>query len=227
MRITIDSADQPFIHRLLGEEIEQVDTQSSDTRLQHALDIARQQKNHEAELDWKRNAVFLALFIFLYAVLGASLTLDLTAQAPSHKSLVYALEAVPVLIAFSGLFVSLLFLFFTRSSARRLRSWDQGIFVLEKYVGTNLYKQINEMGARTTNYSQSAINVALALFICVTWVVMYNYFTFTTSGVIGSVISLFITTMTYVILDIQLLKSGTSIAIDEPLIPADEDKEKK
>nr|WP_230599207.1 hypothetical protein [Enterobacter cancerogenus] len=60
-----------------------------------------------------------------------------------------------------------------------------------------------------------------------TWVVMYNYFTFTTSGVIGSVISLFITTMTYVILDIQLLKSGTSIAIDEPLIPADEDKEKK
>lgn len=227
MRITIDSADQPFIHRLLGEEIGQVDTQSSDTRLQHALDIARQQKNHEAELDWKRNAVFLALFISLYAVLGASLTLDLTAQAPSHKSLVYALEAVPVLIAFSGLFVSLLFLFFTRSSARRLRSWDQGIFVLEKYVGTNLYKQINEMGARTTNYSQSAINVALALFICVTWVVMYNYFTFTTSGVIGSVISLFITTMTYVILDIQLLKSGTSIAIDEPLIPADEDKEKK
>ncbi len=227
MRITIEPADQPFIHRLLGEEIEQVDTQSNDTRLQQALDIARQQKNHEAELDWKRNAVFLALFIFLYAVLGASLTLDLTAQAPSHKSLVYALEAVPVLIAFSGLFVSLLFLFFTRSSARRLRSWDQGIFVLEKYAGTNLYKQINEMGARTTNYSQSAINVALALFICVTWVVMYNYFTFTTSGVIGSVISLFITTMTYVILDIQLLKSGTSIAIDEPLIPAEEDKEKK
>lgn len=227
MRITIESADQPFIHRLLGEEIEQVDTQSSDTRLQQALDIARQQKNHEAELDWKRNAVFLALFIFLYAVLGASLTLDLTAQAPSHKSLVYALEAVPVLIAFSGLFVSLLFLFFTRSSARRLRSWDQGIFVLEKYAGTNLYKQINEMGARTTNYSQSSINIALALFICVTWVVMYNYFTFTTSGVIGSVISLFITTMTYVILDIQLLKSGTSIAIDEPLIPADEEKEKK
>lgn len=227
MRITIESADRPFIHRLLGEEIEQVDTQSSDTRLQQALDIARQQKNHEAELDWKRNAVFLALFIFLYAVLGASLTLDLTAQAPSHKSLVYALEAVPVLIAFSGLFVSLLFLFFTRSSARRLRSWDQGIFVLEKYAGTNLYKQINEMGSRTTNYSQSSMNVALALFICVTWVVMYNYFTFTTSGVIGSVISLFITTMTYVILDIQLLKSGTSIAIDEPLIPADEEKEKK
>jgi hypothetical protein len=38
------------------------------------------------------------------------------------------------------------------------------------------------------------------------------------SGVIGSVISLFITTMTYVILDIQLLKSGKSIAIDEPVI---------
>ncbi|ORM65481.1 hypothetical protein PRCB_22015 [Pantoea rodasii] len=227
MRITIDAADQPFIYRLLGEEIEQIDTHAGDTRLQQALATARQQKNHEAELDWKRNAVFLVLFIFLYAVLGASLTLDLTAQVPSHKSLVYALEAVPVLIAFSGLFVSLLFLFFTRSSARRLRSWDQGIFVLEKYTGANLFQQINEMGARTTNYSQSAINVALALFICVTWVVMYNYFTFTTSGVIGSVISLFITTMTYVILDIQLLKSGTSIAIDEPLVPADEEKDKK
>ncbi|WAH61758.1 hypothetical protein LZ023_39880 (plasmid) [Pseudomonas silvicola] len=79
MRITIDSADQPFIHRLLGEEIGQVDTQSSDTRLQHALDIARQQKNHEAELDWKRNAVFLALFIFLYAVLAPS-------HAGSHRT---------------------------------------------------------------------------------------------------------------------------------------------
>jgi hypothetical protein len=83
------------------------------------------------------------------------------------------------------------------------------------------------MGSRTTNYSQSAINVTLSLFICVTWVVMYNYFTFTTSGVIGSVISLFITTMTYVILDIQLLKSNTTIAIDEPLIPAEDEKEKK
>ncbi|ORM71891.1 hypothetical protein [Pantoea rwandensis] len=227
MRITIDSSDQPFIHRLLGEEIEQVDTTSTDLRLQQALQVARQQKNHEASLDWRRNALFLVLFIFLYAAIGASLTLDLTTQAPSHKSLVYALEAVPVLIAFSGLFVSLLFLFFTRSSARRLRSWDQSISILEKYTGSTLYRQINEMGARTTDYSQSAINVALALFICVTWVVMYNYFTFTTSGVIGSVISLFITTMTYVILDIQLLKSDTSIAVDEPLIPADEDKDKK
>lgn len=227
MRITIDSSDQPFIHRLLGEEIEQVDTTSTDLRLQQALQVARQQKNHEASLDWRRNALFLVLFIFLYAAIGASLTLDLTTQAPSHKSLVYALEAVPVLIAFSGLFVSLLFLFFTRSSARRLRSWDQSISILEKYTGSTLYLQITEMGARTTNYSQSAINVALALFICVTWVVMYNYFTFTTSGVIGSVISLFITTMTYVILDIQLLKSDTAIAVDEPLIPADEDKDKK
>ena len=56
---------------------------------------------------------------------------------------------------------------------------------------------------------------------------MYNYFTFTTSGVIGSVISLFITTMTYVILDIQLLKSGKSIAIDEPVIPPEDEVEKR
>lgn len=225
MRITLEAADQPFIHRLLGEEVTDID--SENPRLQQALSVARQQKNHEADLDWRRNALFLTLFIFLYAALGASLTLDLTPQASSHKSLAYALEAVPVLIAFSGLFVSLLYVFLTRSGARRLRNWEQGIFLLEKYSGANLTLPINEMGSRTTNYSLSAINVALALFICVTWVVMYNYFTFTTSGVIGSVISLFITTMTYVILDIQLLKSNTSLAIDEPVIPAEDEKPKK
>ncbi|WP_343551111.1 hypothetical protein [Pantoea sp.] len=225
MRITLEAADQPFIHRLLSEEVTDID--SENPRLQQALNVARQQKNHEADLDWRRNALFLTLFIFLYAALGASLTLDLTPQASSHKSLAYALEAVPVLIAFSGLFVSLLYVFLTRSGARRLRNWEQGIFLLEKYSGANLTLPINEMGSRTTNYSLSAINVALALFICVTWVVMYNYFTFTTSGVIGSVISLFITTMTYVILDIQLLKSNTSLAIDEPVIPAEDEKPKK
>lgn len=227
MHVIIDPADRPFIHRLLGSEPDTIDASSAEAqRLQQALVIARQQKNHEADLDWKRNALYLVLFLFLYGVLGASLTLDLTglAQDSLHKSIAYALAAVPVLIAFSGLFISLLFLFVTRGSARRLRSWDKGIWVLEKYTGCNLSMQINEMGARTTNYSQSAISVALALFICVTWVVMYNFFTFTTSGVIGSVISLFITTMTYVMLDIQLLKSGKSIAIDEPQFPADDEK---
>jgi hypothetical protein len=227
MHVIIDPADRPFIPRLLGSEPNTIDASSAEAqRLQQALVIARQQKNHEADLDWKRNALYLVLFLFLYGVLGASLTLDLTglAQDSLHKSIAYALAAVPVLIAFSGLFISLLFLFVTRGSARRLRSWDQGIWVLEKYTGCNLSMQINEMGARTTNYSQSAISVALALFICVTWVVMYNFFTFTTSGVIGSVISLFITTMTYVMLDIQLLKSGKSIAIDEPQFPADDEK---
>ncbi len=222
MRITIEPADRPFIHRLLGEEIEQVEIPVAP--LQQALQVARQQKNHEADLDLKRNALFLLLFVFLYAALGASLSLDLTAQTSSHKSIAYALEAVPVLIAFSGLFLSLLYVFMTRSSARRQRNWEQGIFTLEKYSGVNLNLLINEMGARTTHYSQSAINVALALFISITWVVMYNYFTFTTSGVIGSVISLFITTMTYVILDIQLLKSGISQVIDEPVVPVEDDK---
>jgi hypothetical protein len=32
----------------------------------------------EAEGDWKRSLTFLLLFIFLYAALGASLTLDLS-----------------------------------------------------------------------------------------------------------------------------------------------------
>lgn len=225
MRINLDQADQPFIHRLLGEEVDAIDA-AQQPRLQQALQSARQQKSHETDLDWKRNAVYLLLFIFLYAALGASLTLDLSAiaQASSHKSIAYALEAVPVLIAFSGLFLSLLFVFATRSSARRLRNWELSILLLEKYTGSNLSLQINDMGARTTHYSQSAITVALALFISVTWAVMYNFFTFTTSGVIGSVISLFITTMTYVILDIQLLKSGHARAIDEPQIPAEDEK---
>ena len=79
---------------------------------------ARLQRNHEAELDWKRNALYLLLFVFLYGALGCSLTLDLSAvaQASSHKSIAYALEAVPVLIAFSGLFLSLLFLFAARAA---------------------------------------------------------------------------------------------------------------
>lgn len=224
MHLPLDPADRPFILRLLGTESEPGDIPDAETRLQQALQVARQQRNYEAELDGKRSALFLVLFIFLYAIQGASLTLDLTAQASSHKSIAWALEAVPVLIAFSGLFVSLLYLFLSRSCARRQRNWEQAILTLEKYTGINLSQQINEMGARTTHYSHSAITIALALFICVTWVVMYNYFTFTTSGVIGSVISLFITTMTYVILDIQLLKSDQSIAVDEPLIPTDEEK---
>ncbi|MDO6406781.1 RipA family octameric membrane protein [Pantoea phytobeneficialis] len=227
MRIIIDQADQPFIQSLFGEKVESIETESPQAKQLHqALQVARQQVNTEAELDWKRSALFLALFVFLYAGLGASLTLDLTANSSSHKSIAYALEAVPVLIAFSGFFLSLLFLFFTRSSARRVRNWERGILLLEKYTACNLSHQINMMGARTTHYSQPTITISLALFISVTWVVMYNFFTFTTSGVIGSVISLFISTMTYVILDLQLLKSGQQSEIDEPLIPADDEKEK-
>ncbi|MCE0491206.1 hypothetical protein LU196_14250 [Pantoea sp. Mb-10] len=222
MQTPLDAADRPFLEGLLGEPLEYIDHDAP--RLRQALEVARQQKRHEADLDWRRNALFLALFVFLYTALGASLTLDLTPQASTHRSLAWALEAVPVLIAFSGLFVSLLYLFSNRSSARRLHSWEQSIRVLEKYSGENLSLQIHGMGSRTTHYSQSAIHIALALFICITWVVMYNFFTFTTSGVIGSVISLFITTMLYVIMDIQLLKSGHTVAIDEPLVPAEPEK---
>ncbi|MDU6434999.1 MAG: hypothetical protein E6556_20050 [Pantoea sp.] len=207
MKMMIEKADEQFLHTLFGEPVETVESGSAQTEtMRLALQNARAQRNVEVESDWKRNALFLALFVFLYAALGAFLTLDLSTRSTGHKSLDYALQAVPVLIAFSGFFLSLLFLFVTRSSARRLQNWERAIVLLEKYTGGNLYKQIMDLGARTTHYSFSAINVALALFICVTWVVMYNFFTFTTSGVIGSVISLFITTMTYVILDIQLLK---------------------
>ena len=202
----IEKADEQFLHTFLGEPVVSIEPGSAQAEtIRQTLQSARAQRNVEVESDWKRNALFLALFVFLYAALGASLTLDLS-RGTGHKSLDYALQAVPVLIAFSGFFISLLFLFVTRSSARRLQNWERAIVLLEKYTGGSVYKQIMDLGARTTHYSFSAINVALALFICVTWVVMYNFFTFTTSGVIGSVISLFITTMTYVILDIQLLK---------------------
>lgn len=203
----IEKTDQSFINTFFAEDTVSVLPGSFQAKsLLAALDRAYSQKSVESEADWKRSTSFLALFVFLYAALGASLTLDLSAKGIGHKSLDYALQAVPVLIAFSGFFLSLLFLFLTRSSARRLQNWEQAIILLEKYTGNVLYQQIIERGARTTHYSSSAIHIALALFISVTWVVMYNFFTFTTSGVIGSVISLFITTMTYVILDIQLLK---------------------
>lgn len=203
----IEKADESFLHTFLGEPAEAIEPDSGQAeRLRQALPSARAQRNAELDSDWKRNLIFLALFVFLYAALGASLTLDFSSRTTGHKSLDYALQAVPVLIAFSGFFLSLLYLFVTRSSARRLQNWERAIVLLEKYTGSSLYQQILDLGPRTTHYSFSAINIALSLFICLTWVVMYNYFTFTTSGVIGSVISLFITTMTYVILDIQLLK---------------------
>lgn len=203
----IEKADESFLHSLLGGPVEAIEPGTAAAEsVCAALHTAREERRAESEGDWKRNALFLVLFIFLYSALGAALTQDPITHSTGHKSLDYALQAVPVLIAFSGFFLSLLFLFTTRSSARRLHNWARAIIVLEKYAGRNLSQQMLDLGARTTHYSFSAINVALALFICVTWVVMYNFFTFTTSGVIGSVISLFITTMTYVILDIQLLK---------------------
>jgi len=59
----------------------------------------------------------------------------------------------------------------------------------------------------------------------VTWLVIYNYLTFTTSGVFGSVISLFISTMVYVILDIQLLKPFIHVVEQDQTVKRDADKE--
>jgi len=89
--------------------------------------------------------------------------------------------------------------------------------VLEKYAIGNLFKATHTQGGGTSNYSVPNLSISLALFICVTWLVIYNYLTFTTSGVFGSVISLFISTMVYVILDIQLLKPFIhAVEKDEP-----------
>lgn len=99
--------------------------------------------------------------------------------------------------------------------------------MLEKYSIGNLFKVTHTQGAGTSNYSVANLTISLALFICLTWLVIYNYLTFTTSGVFGSVISLFISTMVYVILDIQLLKPFSHVADNDEADKADAEKEKE
>jgi len=207
MKITIHKEDEPFMHNFFAAPCTVIETASPEaTQIQQSLQLAIQQKDRDADGDWKRGLTYLLLFLFLYAALGASLTLDLSATGPGHKSIEYALEAIPVLIAFSGFFVSILYVFLTRASARKQRNWEKTILVLEKYSSGNLFKATHTQGGGTSNYAVGNLSISLALFICLTWLVIYNYLTFTTSGVFGSVISLFISTMVYVILDIQLLK---------------------
>lgn len=207
MKITIHEEDALFMHTFFAAPCHTFEADSLQAhQLQQSLQLAIQQKASEAEGDWKRSLTFMLLFLFLYAALGASLTLDLSSRATAHKSIEYALEAIPVLIAFSGFFVSILYLFLTRASARKQHNWEKTILVLERYTVGNLFKATHTQGGGTSNYSVPNLSISLALFICVTWLVTYNYLTFTTSGVFGSVISLFISTMVYVILDIQLLK---------------------
>lgn len=177
--------------------------------IEKALQTAIAQKQNEWDQSWKLALPFMVLFIFLYGALGATLTADLTSSYASHGhiSIVYALEAIPVLIAFSGYVIAILYIFQCKRSANRIRNWELAILTLEKKIGSSLFSDVNYHCSGDTDYSGSRINITLALFIGLTWLVMYNYITFTTSGVMGSVISLFISTMTYVILDIQLLKS--------------------
>jgi len=213
MKITIHKEDEQFMHNFFAAPCQSIETDSLQAQqIQQSLQLAIQQKGSEADGDWKRSLTFLLLFLFLYAALGASLTLDLSTASTSHKSIAYALEAIPVLIAFSGFFISILYLFLTRASARKQRNWERTILVLEKYAIGNLFKATHTQGGGTSNYSVPNLSISLALFICVTWLVTYNYLTFTTSGVFGSVISLFISTMVYVILDIQLLKPFIHVA---------------
>ncbi|MDH2066809.1 hypothetical protein [Pantoea sp. GD03673] len=218
MKITIHEEDEQFMHHFFAAPCHTLDTDSLQAQqIQQSLQVAIQQKSAEADGDWKRSLTFLLLFLFLYAALGASLTLDLSTTGAAHKSIEYALEAIPVLIAFSGFFISILYLFLTRASARKQRNWEKSILVLETYAIGNLFKATHTQGGGTSNYSVPNLSISLALFICVTWLVIYNYLTFTTSGVFGSVISLFISTMVYVILDIQLLKPFIhAVEKDEP-----------
>jgi len=227
MKISIHKEDERFMNDFFAAPCQTLDADSPQAgQIQQSLQLAIQQKNIEAEGDWKRSLTFLLLFIFLYAALGASLTLDLSSSS-GHKSIEYALEAIPVLIAFSGFFMSILFVFLTRASARKQRNWEKTILVLEKYSIGNLFKVTHTQGAGTSNYSVANLTISLALFICLTWLVIYNYLTFTTSGVFGSVISLFISTMVYVILDIQLLKPFSHVADNDEADKADAEKEKE
>ncbi|MBD8197805.1 hypothetical protein IFT35_12825 [Pantoea agglomerans] len=226
MKITIHKEDELFMHNFFAAPCHTVETDSPQAQqIQQSLQLAIQQKGAEADGDWKRSLTFLILFLFLYAALGASLTLDLSTTGTPHKSIEYALEAIPVLIAFSGFFISILYLFLTRASARKQRNWERTILVLEKYSIGNLFKATHTQGGGTSNYSVPNLSISLALFICLTWLVIYNFLTFTTSGVFGSVISLFISTMVYVILDIQLLKPFTHVVEKEEAEKSDTDKE--
>jgi len=227
MKISIHKEDERFMNDFFAAPCQTLDADSPQAgQIQQSLQLAIQQKNIEAEGDWKRSLTFLLLFIFLYAALGASLTLDLSSSS-GHKSIEYALEAIPVLIAFSGFFISILFVFLTRASARKQRNWEKTILVLEKYSIGNMFKVTHTQGAGTSNYSVANLTISLALFICLTWLVIYNYLTFTTSGVFGSVISLFISTMVYVILDIQLLKPFSHVADNDEADKTDAEKEKE
>ncbi|MGJ0480011.1 RipA family octameric membrane protein [Pantoea agglomerans] len=226
MKITIHKEDELFMHNFFAAPCHTIESGSPQAQqIQQSLQLAIQQKGLEADGDWKRSLTFLLLFLFLYAALGASLTLDLSTAGTAHKSIAYALEAIPVLIAFSGFFISILYLFLTRASARKQRNWETSILVLEKYSIGNLFKATHTQGGGTSNYSVPNLSISLALFICITWLVIYNYLTFTTSGVFGSVISLFISTMVYVILDIQLLKPFIHVVEQEETEKSDADKE--
>ena len=197
------------------------------TQMNQALQTAVAQKNQESALSWKYSATFLALFVFLYAALGASLTLPLTSPDAhySHKSIEYALEAIPVLIAFSGYFIAILYLFHCKTTARRAAAWEKTILTLEKQTSGKLFHTVRMLSDSASNYSGKAIGTTLALFIGFTWLVAYNYLTFTTSGTMGSVISLFISTMIYVILDIQLLKPSEAYAEPTGVVKDDTEKE--
>ncbi|SFO14829.1 hypothetical protein SAMN05428971_3106 [Candidatus Pantoea varia] len=226
MKISIHKEDELFMHNFFAAPCHTIETDSPQAQqIQQSLQLAIQQKGLEADGDWKRSLTFLLLFLFLYAALGASLTLDLSTAGTAHKSIAYALEAIPVLIAFSGFFISILYLFLTRASARKQRNWEKSILVLEKYSIGNLFKATHTQGGGTSNYSVPNLSISLALFICGTWLVIYNYLTFTTSGVFGSVISLFISTMVYVILDIQLLKPFIHVVEQDETDKSNADKE--
>ena len=179
------------------------------------LATARQQMRHDENMADKRTRGFMVLFMFLYLMLGASLTLPTFPQDIARTSLHYAIESIPVLISFSGFFISVLFFFSTRRAYRRNLSWHSTVSALEARSGQSLIHYIESVNRGPQNYSNTGIHSALALFVCVTWVVLYNFFTFTTSGVIGSVISLFISTMVYVMLDIQLLKASRPAVQEE------------
>lgn len=151
--------------------------------------------------NFRFSLLFTIIFIFLYTVLGAALTLDPALFTHRSTGIYLAIQAVPVLIAFSGYVIAILFVFLSRAHAGQINQ------IKSRLQQQNFSTSPLLMAG---HYSQGGVMVRLAIFIAITWLILYNYLTFTTSSVIGSVISLFISTMVYIILDIQLVQSIAS-----------------
>ena len=85
MKVVTEQADAEFMQAFFENDTTGGEYDERRTaKIQQALTTAVGQKNRESTLFWQHAITFRALFVFLYAALGASLTLDLSAGNASH-----------------------------------------------------------------------------------------------------------------------------------------------